>query len=54
MLNLSPTYVIDAKQQRKSVLLPVAQWNRIVEALEKLDDIRAYDAAKCAPAEAVP
>ena len=51
MLMLSPTYVIDAKQRRKSVLLPVSQWKKIVEALEELDDIRAYDVAKNGPAE---
>jgi len=53
MLTLSPTYVVDAKQRRKSVLLPVSQWKLIVEALEELDDIRAYDAAKGGHADSV-
>ncbi|MEI7902565.1 MAG: hypothetical protein WCK89_20135 [bacterium] len=54
MMVLNPTYVVDAKQRRKSVLLPVAQWNRVVEALEELDDIRAYDSAKASATGAVP
>jgi hypothetical protein len=54
MMVLNPTYVVDAKQRRKSVLLPVAQWKRIVGALEELDDIRAYDAAKHAASETLP
>ena len=53
MLALSPTYVVDAKQRRKSVLLPVSQWKRVVEALEELDEIRAYDVAKTRPAETI-
>ncbi len=54
MLELNPTYVVDAKQRRKSVLLSVAQWKRVVAELEELDDIRAYDAAKSAASESVP
>jgi len=54
MLTLNPNYVVDAKQRRKSVVLPVSQWNRIVEALEELDDIHAYDAAKRGSVGSVP
>ena len=46
MIALNPSYVVDTKQRRKSVLLPVVEWNRIIRELEELDDIRAYDAAK--------
>ena len=36
------------------MLLPFSQWKRIVEALEELDDIRAYDVAKAGSAETLP
>ena len=54
MVRLHPQYVVDEEQHRKAVLLPVADWDRIVEELEELDDIRAYDAAKSGPQESIP
>jgi len=54
MVALHPKYVVDEKQHRKSVLLPVAEWEQVVEELEELDDIRAFDAAKAGSQEAVP
>ena len=46
MVTLHPEFVFDEQQHRKAVLLPVAEWDQIVDELEELDDIRAYDAAK--------
>jgi len=46
MLAVHPQYVVDERQNRKAVLLPVAEWAKIVTELEDLDDIRAYDAAQ--------
>ena len=46
MVTVHPEYVVDAQQNRKAVLLPVAEWEQIVSELEELDDIRAYDAAQ--------
>lgn len=46
MVTVHPEYVVDEKQNRKSVILPLAEWERVVEELEELDDIRAYDQAK--------
>lgn len=54
MVPIHPQYVVDENQQRQAVLLPVADWERIVEELEELDDIRAYDAAKAGPQDTVP
>lgn len=33
------------KRAGRSVVVPIAEWERIREELEELDDIRAYDAA---------
>jgi len=46
MVMIHPEYVVDAQQHRKAVLLPVVEWEQIVDELEELDDIRAYDQAK--------
>ncbi|MFH1038873.1 MAG: hypothetical protein V1789_09440 [PVC group bacterium] len=54
MVTVHPQYVVDEKQQPKAVLLPLVEWERVVEELEELDDIRAYDAAKGAPQDAIP
>ena len=54
MVILHPEYVVDEQQHRKAVLLPVAEWERIVDELEDLDDIRAFDDAKSGPQEAIP
>ncbi len=53
MVTVHPEYVVDEKQNRKSVILPVAEWERVVEDLEELEDIRAYDKAKAGPQDAV-
>jgi hypothetical protein len=54
MVILHPEYVVDEHQRRKAVLLPLAEWDRIIEDLEDLDDIRAFDTAKADSQETVP
>lgn len=53
MITVHPQYVVDAAQTRTAVLIPAAEWEEILEALEDLDDIQAYDAAKAEGQEAV-
>jgi hypothetical protein len=47
-------YVVDEKQCRQAVLVPLDEWERIVDELDELDDIRAYDKAKSTSQETVP
>lgn len=54
MVPVHPEFVVDDQQRRKAVLLPVAEWEQIVNELEELDDIRAYDLAKEQSAEKLP
>jgi len=54
MVTVHPQYIVDEKQNRRSVVLSLADWERIVEELEELDDIRAYDEAKSGPHDTVP
>jgi hypothetical protein len=53
-VTVHPQYILDDKQTRQSVILPIEEWERIVEELEELDDIRAYEQAKTEPQECVP
>ena len=53
MVNVHPQYVVDKDQNPQAVILPVAEWEQIVEALGELDDIHAYDAAKAGPQESI-
>jgi hypothetical protein len=54
MITLHPEYIVDEQQRRKAVLLPLAEWDRILEDLEDLDDIRAFDTAKTGSQETIP
>ncbi len=46
MIKVHPEYIVDENLNRKSVVLPYAEWKNIVEEMEELDDIRTYDRAK--------
>lgn len=53
MIALHEDYVVDEQGNKKAVVVPMAEWHQILEALEELDDVRAYDEAKRYPSEAV-
>jgi PHD/YefM family antitoxin component YafN of YafNO toxin-antitoxin module len=53
-LTLNPQYVIDNKKKPKAVLLSIKEWEEVVDALEELDDIRAYDAVKSGDSQSIP
>ena len=46
MFDVHPQYVTDAQGEPCAVVLPADEFQRIMEDLEMLDDIRAYDEAK--------
>jgi hypothetical protein len=54
MIKCQEQYLVDEDGNRKAVVVPISEWMRIVEDLEELDDIRAYDQAKSDPSEAIP
>ena len=45
--------LVDEHGSRNAIVLPLADWRRVLEELEELDDIREYDAAKSRPSEPV-
>lgn len=46
MQDIHPQYVVDENADRKAVMLSIDDWEKVVDALEELEDIRAYDEAK--------
>lgn len=54
MNDIRPHYIVDDQQKRQSVIVSVTEWEKILEELEELDDIRAYDEARRGPQDAVP
>jgi len=47
-------YMVDEKRNRIGVFLEMDEYRQLLEALEELESIRAYDAAKASGDEAVP
>jgi len=47
-------YIVDEAGQRLGVLLDMEEYLKLLEALEELESIRAFDAAKASNDEVVP
>ena len=54
MTALQEQYLTDREGNRVKVVLDMDQFQQMLEELEELDDIRAYDAAKASGDEAIP
>ena len=54
MLEIHEEYLTDGEGNKRAVVVPLDEWQRILEALEELDDIRAYDEAKSKPSDPIP
>ena len=54
MISLNGKYIVDEKGERVGVLLSIDEYQRLLEELEELESIRAYDAAKASKDEAIP
>ena len=47
-------YLIDENGQRVGVLIDIPEYQRILEELEELESVRAYDAAKTSGDKSIP
>jgi len=54
MIDAQTNYLVDEKGERQAVLVPWMVWLEIQEALEELDDLRAYEAAKRGASDPIP
>jgi len=46
MIKIKPQYITDNKGKKISVVIPIEEFNAIMEELEDSEDIRLYDEAK--------
>lgn len=46
MKTINPQYINDSKGEKALVVLPVEEFEALIEELEELEDIRLYDKAK--------
>lgn len=46
LLTIHPQYITDQKGKKISVVIPIDEYERIVEELEELEDIQLYDESK--------
>jgi PHD/YefM family antitoxin component YafN of YafNO toxin-antitoxin module len=53
MIVIHPQYLVDEQNQKKAVVLPFSEWEQLLDELEELDDIRAYDQAKTDSSDAI-
>ncbi len=45
-MTLHPQYITDTSGKKHSVVLPIKEYNLLLEELEELEDIKLYDAVK--------
>lgn len=46
MVAVHPEFIVDGKARKKAVIVSFHEWQRLMEELAELEDIRAYDHAK--------
>ena len=54
MIKLREQYVVSGKGRKVGVLLPVAEYRKLLADLEELEAIRAFDAAKASHSKPIP
>lgn len=54
MRTIHPQYITDNTGKKLSVVLPIEEYNTILDELEELEDIRLYDEAKASDEPSVP
>lgn len=51
---MNEQYITDTKGRKVSVILPIRDYREMLEKLEELEDIRAYDEAVSGNEESIP
>lgn len=47
-------FVTDSKGNKLAVILPIQEYNKLIEELEELADVKSYDKAKAEMEESIP
>ena len=53
MVSLHPQFVADDGEGPRAVIIPMSDWRQIVEELDELEDICAYDEAQSGSSKAI-
>ena len=51
---MNPQYITDSEGKKLSVVLPIKEYQKILEDLEELDDLRLYDEAMAVNEPSIP
>ncbi len=54
MVRVKERFVVDDQGNKTEVLLPIEDYEKILEELEELESIRAFDIARASADEAIP
>ncbi len=54
MIVFHPEFIIDENANKKAVIISISEWEQLLEKLEELEDIAAYDIAKAKKDEIIP
>jgi hypothetical protein len=54
MRTIHPQYITDDKGKKLSVVLPIEEYQTILDELEELEDVRLYDEAKASDEPSIP
>ena len=54
MTRVKERFVVDERGKKTEVVLPIEDYEKILDELEQLESIRAFDAAKRTADEAIP
>jgi hypothetical protein len=46
MIKLHPQFIIDETSQKRAVVISIDEWEKIIDRLEMIEDIEAYDREK--------
>jgi len=53
MIALHEKFIVNAQGHKTEVVLDIAEYEQLLELLEELEDLRAFDAALADPSEAI-
>ncbi len=51
---VAPRYIVDTSGKRVEVVIDITEYRRLLDALEELESLHAYDAAKASNDETIP
>ncbi len=54
VLKQEPQYITDKKGKKISVVISIAEYKKMIEELEELEDIRLYDTVKAKKEKTIP